>query len=79
MNPLPRWIEGDSFAPFVGTPGEFLDTVLELAGITEEDVVCDIGSGDGNDDGRGDCCADFPTIDESIDCDDDDEPNGPAI
>ena len=47
LDPLPKWIEGDSFAPFVGTPGEFLDTVLGLAGITEEDVVCDIGSGDG--------------------------------
>ena len=40
-------IHRDSFAPFVGTPPEYIDNVLTLAGITDEDVLCDLGSGDG--------------------------------
>jgi SAM-dependent methyltransferase len=34
-------------APFVPTPGEIVDKMLELAGVTARDVVYDIGCGDG--------------------------------
>jgi SAM-dependent methyltransferase len=34
-------------APFVETPTEVVDRMLELAGVTEGDVVYDVGSGDG--------------------------------
>jgi cyclopropane fatty-acyl-phospholipid synthase-like methyltransferase len=33
--------------PFVPTPIEVVDRMLELAGVTENDVVYDLGSGDG--------------------------------
>lgn len=41
------WLEGDSLAPFVGTPGSLLDAALTLAGVTSDDVIVDVGSGDG--------------------------------
>ena len=44
---LPTWVEGDSLAPYLGTPAAFLDGALGLAGIGPGDVVCDVGCGDG--------------------------------
>lgn len=41
------WLEGDSLAPYVGTPGSLLDAALKLVGVTNDDVVVDLGSGDG--------------------------------
>ena len=34
-------------APFVPTPGEIVDKMLQMAGITGQDIVYDIGCGDG--------------------------------
>jgi SAM-dependent methyltransferase len=41
--------EGDStyIAPFVPTPQEVVDRMLELAQVNQEDVLYDLGSGDG--------------------------------
>ena len=39
--------EPDSLAPFVPTPQDVVDRMLELAGVTAEDVVYDLGCGDG--------------------------------
>ncbi len=36
-----------SLAPYVPTPQEVVDRMLELAEVTEDDVVYDLGSGDG--------------------------------
>ena len=36
-----------SLAPFVPTPQDVVDRMLELAGVTESDVVYDLGCGDG--------------------------------
>ena len=36
-----------SLAPFVPTPQDVVDRMLELAEVTENDVVYDVGSGDG--------------------------------
>ena len=36
-----------SLAPFVPTPQDVVDRMLELAGVTEDDVIYDLGSGDG--------------------------------
>ena len=36
-----------SLAPFVPTPQDVVDRMLELAGVTENDVVYDLGCGDG--------------------------------
>ena len=36
-----------SLAPFVPTPQDVVDRMLDLAGITENDVVYDLGCGDG--------------------------------
>ena len=44
---LPTWVEGDSLAPYLGTPAAFLDGALGLAGVGPGDVVCDVGCGDG--------------------------------
>lgn len=38
---------GDSLAPFVPTPQDVVDRMLELAGVSESDVVYDLGCGDG--------------------------------
>lgn len=39
--------EEASFAPFVVTPGEVVDEMLRLAGVGKDDIVYDLGSGDG--------------------------------
>ena len=44
---LPQWIEGDSLAPYCTTAGAWLDDVLLLADTKSDDVVCDVGCGDG--------------------------------
>ena len=36
-----------SLAPFVPTPNDVVDRMLTLAGVTEDDVVYDLGCGDG--------------------------------
>jgi SAM-dependent methyltransferase len=38
---------GDSLAPFVPTPQDVVERMLTLAGVTKDDVVYDLGSGDG--------------------------------
>ena len=38
---------GDKVAPFVPTPMEVVTKMLEVAGVTSEDIVYDLGSGDG--------------------------------
>ncbi len=38
---------GQSLAPYVPTPQEVVDRMLELAEVTADDVVYDLGSGDG--------------------------------
>ena len=49
----PAWVElrvvnqGQSLAPYVPTPQEVVDRMLQLAEVTENDVVYDLGSGDG--------------------------------
>jgi len=44
---LPKWIAGDSLAPFVGTPAEYLAEIFAFANLSPSDVVVDVGSGDG--------------------------------
>lgn len=39
--------ENSSLAPFVPTPQDVVDRMLELAGVSESDVVYDLGCGDG--------------------------------
>ena len=39
--------DGQSLAPYVPTPQEVVDRMLELAEVTADDVVYDLGSGDG--------------------------------
>ncbi|KAL6051563.1 Class I SAM-dependent methyltransferase [Balamuthia mandrillaris] len=46
-SPLPTWLEGDSLGPFISTPKEVLLKVLKLAQVTRDDVVYDLGCGDG--------------------------------
>jgi SAM-dependent methyltransferase len=38
---------GERVAPFVPTPMDAVDKMLEVAGVSEKDVVYDLGSGDG--------------------------------
>jgi SAM-dependent methyltransferase len=40
-------VAGQSLAPFVPSPPEVVDRMLALAGVTADDVVFDLGSGDG--------------------------------
>jgi SAM-dependent methyltransferase len=40
-------LAGQSLAPFVPSPPEVVDRMLALAGVTADDVVFDLGSGDG--------------------------------
>ncbi|HWO42257.1 MAG TPA: methyltransferase domain-containing protein [Candidatus Eisenbacteria bacterium] len=42
---LPRWTAGD--VPFVPTPPEVIERMLEMARVGSNDVVYDLGSGDG--------------------------------
>ena len=39
--------EGKKIVPFVPTPQEVVDKMIELAGVKKGDVVYDLGSGDG--------------------------------
>ncbi len=39
--------DGNSLAPFVPTPQDVVDRMLDLAGVTGADVVYDLGCGDG--------------------------------
>lgn len=39
--------QGKSLAPYVPTPQDVVDRMLELAGVTKDDVVFDLGCGDG--------------------------------
>ena len=53
----PRWApwhhdasaqqQGQSLAPFVATPQEVVERMLELAEVTKDDIVYDLGCGDG--------------------------------
>ena len=45
MSGLPVWTAGE--VPFVGTPPEVVDRMLEIAEVKEGNVVYDVGSGDG--------------------------------
>lgn len=44
-DPTPEWLRDE--IPFVPTPVEVADRMLGLAGVTKDDVVYDLGSGDG--------------------------------
>ena len=46
-NPSAFGQAGQSLAPYVPTPQEVVDRMLELAEVTADDVVYDLGSGDG--------------------------------
>jgi len=46
QKPGPRQ-DTPNLAPFVPTPQEVVDRMLSLAGVTSDDVVYDLGSGDG--------------------------------
>jgi len=37
----------ENLAPFLATPMDVVDGMLDLAGVTDGDLVCDLGSGDG--------------------------------
>lgn len=37
----------ENLAPFLATPMEVVDGMLDLAGVTADDLICDLGSGDG--------------------------------
>lgn len=39
--------QGESLAPYVPTPYDVVNRMLELAGVTRDDVVYDLGCGDG--------------------------------
>ena len=43
----PQIPQGRSLAPYVPTPQEIVDRMLDLAGVTKDDVVYDLGCGDG--------------------------------
>ena len=43
----PRRPDAPELAPYVPTPQEVVDRMLALAGVTKEDVVIDLGCGDG--------------------------------
>lgn len=46
---LLSWLlpQGQSLAPFIATPDDVVERMLELAEVTKADVVYDLGSGDG--------------------------------
>ena len=44
-DPAPEWLRDE--IPFVPTPVEVADRMLDLAGVTKDDIVYDLGSGDG--------------------------------
>ena len=39
--------EAESLAPYVPTPQDVVNRMLEMAGVTKDDVVYDLGCGDG--------------------------------
>ena len=43
----PKRPDAQQLAPYVPTPQEVVDRMLQLAGVTKSDVVYDLGSGDG--------------------------------
>ena len=45
--PAPKAQHDDSLAPFVPTPHDVVNRMLELADVTDQDVVYDLGCGDG--------------------------------
>eukprot|EP00004_Rigifila_ramosa_P002678 TRINITY_DN12760_c0_g1_i1.p2 TRINITY_DN12760_c0_g1~~TRINITY_DN12760_c0_g1_i1.p2 ORF type:complete len:114 (+),score=27.71 TRINITY_DN12760_c0_g1_i1:3-344(+) len=45
-NPLPTWLEGDSLAPFRTCKETTAAAALQLAKVTADDVVFDLGCGD---------------------------------
>lgn len=47
LEPWAQRPAGDSLAPFVPTPQDVVERMLTLAGVTKDDVVYDLGSGDG--------------------------------
>ena len=48
-HPLKFWVpDTPSLAPWLGTPGEWITGIFEEAAVTRDDVVCDIGCGDGH-------------------------------
>jgi SAM-dependent methyltransferase len=42
-----RRVDAPQLAPYVPTPQEVVDRMLALAGVTKEDIVLDLGCGDG--------------------------------
>jgi SAM-dependent methyltransferase len=44
-SPIPVWTDGE--VPFVATPADVVDRMLEAARVTSGDVLYDLGSGDG--------------------------------
>jgi protein-L-isoaspartate O-methyltransferase len=47
LAPVAPAAQSDSLAPYVPTPMEIVDRMLTLAGVGPDDVVYDLGSGDG--------------------------------
>lgn len=47
QTPPPRRPDAPQLAPYVPTPQEVVDRMLQLAGVTKADVVYDLGCGDG--------------------------------
>ena len=46
-NALPHWIEGDSLAPPCQSEIAVVKDILELAQVSEQDTLYDLGCGDG--------------------------------
>ena len=47
QTPAPKRPDAPQLAPYVPTPQEVVDRMLQLAGVTKADVVFDLGCGDG--------------------------------
>jgi SAM-dependent methyltransferase len=45
--PVPRKVDAPNLAPYVPTPQDVVDRMLALAKVTKDDVVVDLGCGDG--------------------------------
>eukprot|EP00752_Nemacystus_decipiens_P003534 g3260.t1 len=46
-NPLPAWMEGDSLAPPCQADMDVVRAIIDFAGVTQDDVLYDLGCGDG--------------------------------
>ncbi|CAM9752931.1 unnamed protein product [Ectocarpus sp. 6 AP-2014] len=46
-NPLPAWMEGDSLAPPCQADMDVVRAIIDFAGVTADDVLYDLGCGDG--------------------------------